>query len=230
MKLKLLLSCLLLCVLSASAQDVITLIDGSSIEAKVEEITDVAVKYRKFANLSGPVYSIKLEKVSKIAYHNGATDVFNSPTVTPQANTQLNEAELLRMAEFVDYEKIESVASQKYVSRAKRYKWIGWIGGGVLVAAGFGLSYALEKDSNSYATFYKIGAPIAVAGVIWCVSWNVAANKQMKKARMAEVYSEPVAETELLRMGKNRLIGSVNVMGNNLMHSRAFGLGLKFNF
>jgi len=245
MKLKLLLSGLLLCVFSVSAQDVITMTDGSSIKAKVEEITDSAVKYRKHTNPAGPIYTISLDAVSKIVYSNGETDLFNAAAETPtagpadtsadveesqqsatQLQTQLNEAELLRMAEIAEF----SDASLKHYKKAKTYKRIAWIGGGVLVAAG-GIIAGVIIDAD-YDTYYLpvVALPIAVGGVAWCVTWNVAANNQMKKARLAEAYSVPVIESEMLRIGKTSLMGSINVMGDNFTRSRALGLGLSFQF
>lgn len=239
MKLKLLLSGLLLCVLSASAQDLITMTDGSTIKAKVEEITDSAIKYRKHANPTGPVYTVKLDAVSKIVYNNGETDIFNataeapatveeSQPATAQPQTQLNEAELLKMAELVDLGAVSEDAAKR-IKKANKYRLIGWIGGGVIIAAGIAIPLAYDVDLGYEGNFLCIAGPIA-AGAAWCVAWNVAANKQMKKARMAEAYSVPVIEGEMLRIGSNPLMGSINVMGDNFTRSRALGLGLTYKF
>lgn len=248
MKLKLLLSGLLLCVFSVSAQDIITMTDGSTIKAKVEEITDSAIKYRKHSNLTGPVYTLKLDAVSKIVYQNGATDLFNASTEAPaetpaatveneqpaptQPNTQLNEAELLTIAEMTDLGATskQEVAAIKYKKKAKTYKLVGWIGGSAIVAAGLLIPIIIDEVADYGYYFACIGLPMTAAGAAWCVAWNVAANKQMKKARMAEAYSVPVIEGEMLRIGNNPLIGSINVMGDNFTRSRSLGLGLTYKF
>lgn len=62
------------------AQDVITLSDDREIQAKVLEVTDQAVKYKKFDNQDGPTYSATLKEVKKIKYKNGSEDVFNQST------------------------------------------------------------------------------------------------------------------------------------------------------
>lgn len=55
----------------AMAQDVIVKKDGSTILSKVEEINGTEIKYRKWTNLEGPIYSINRSEVLSINYRNG---------------------------------------------------------------------------------------------------------------------------------------------------------------
>jgi hypothetical protein len=71
----------------ALAQDLIVKRDAEEIEAKVEEITDTHIKYHKFSNLEGPVYSVAKSEVLMIKYANGEKDVFTSEQ--PKPSTQL---------------------------------------------------------------------------------------------------------------------------------------------
>ena len=78
---------------SAFAQDIITLKNGEDIQALVQEIGDVDVKYKKFDNLNGPNYTLKKSEIFIIRYANGSKDIFTiEPTtsvpVTEQPNTQ----------------------------------------------------------------------------------------------------------------------------------------------
>jgi hypothetical protein len=73
--------------------DTIVLKSGSVIFAKVEEISQTEVKYRRCDNLSGPLFSILKSDVSSIRYINGTRDNFNpvvdvtySPVQNPQNN------------------------------------------------------------------------------------------------------------------------------------------------
>ena len=68
-----------LCIISIStnAQDLITKKDGTDISAKVLEITILEVKYKKFDNLSGPIFTMLKSDVLMIKYENGTNDVFN---------------------------------------------------------------------------------------------------------------------------------------------------------
>ena len=60
-----------------NAQDVITTKDGSSIEAKVLEITSSSVKYKKYSNPGGPTYTINPADIVDIRYENGDRDILN---------------------------------------------------------------------------------------------------------------------------------------------------------
>jgi hypothetical protein len=61
---------------SALGQDIIIKKNAEEIEAKVVEVTDTHVKYRKFSNQSGPIYNVPKNEVLKIKYENGDTDTF----------------------------------------------------------------------------------------------------------------------------------------------------------
>jgi hypothetical protein len=58
------------------AQDIITLNSGDDIKAKVEEIDIDNVKYKKYDNLSGPIYILKKSDIFMIKYENGDKDIF----------------------------------------------------------------------------------------------------------------------------------------------------------
>jgi len=74
---------------SAFAQDVITKKNGDEIQALVQEIGDLEVKYKKFDNPNGPNYTLKKEEIFMIKYANGSRDVFGAisePVVEPIQN------------------------------------------------------------------------------------------------------------------------------------------------
>lgn len=87
-----------LCSISIStyAQDLIIKKDGSDISVKVLEITITEVKYNKFNNLSGPIFTILKSDVLMIRYENGTKDIFNESvpvnTVSPakKVNDKIN--------------------------------------------------------------------------------------------------------------------------------------------
>lgn len=58
------------------AQDVIIKRSGGEIIAKVTEVDEIEVKYKKFANLDGPTYTISKQLISVIIYENGTRDTF----------------------------------------------------------------------------------------------------------------------------------------------------------
>ena len=64
------------------AQDIITLKSGNEIQALVQEIGDVDVKYKKFDNPNGPSYTLKKSEIFMIKYDNGSKDVFADNVAT----------------------------------------------------------------------------------------------------------------------------------------------------
>ena len=71
------------------AQDVIIKNDKVKISAKVIEITDTHIKYRKWENLEGPLYNIKKLETSMIVYENGTEEyyTYKKPTTATAKKT-----------------------------------------------------------------------------------------------------------------------------------------------
>lgn len=75
----------LLCTLSfsaVSAQDIIMKKNADEIRAKVTEVGSTEIKYRKWENPNGPIYTIPVEDVFVIKYENGTTDKFADLSTT----------------------------------------------------------------------------------------------------------------------------------------------------
>ncbi len=73
---------LTICLLTATltqAQDNIVLRTGEEIPAKVLEVNQTELRYRKAGNPDGPVYTAPLRDVLLIKYANGTKDSFGSP-------------------------------------------------------------------------------------------------------------------------------------------------------
>lgn len=58
------------------AQDKMILRNGNELTVKVIEVDTDIIKYKKYDNLNGPIYSIDKSKVFMITYKNGTKDVF----------------------------------------------------------------------------------------------------------------------------------------------------------
>lgn len=68
------------------SQDVITKRTGEDILAKISEVNQTEVKYRKFDNPTGPLFTISKAELLMIRYENGTKDVFSEtylPLPTP---------------------------------------------------------------------------------------------------------------------------------------------------
>ena len=80
---KILLLLMLLSSTMLKAQDVIVMNDGSTIICKVIEIGTSEVKYKKYSNLDGPLYSILRSDIQNVNFENGEREIIiDSPTGT----------------------------------------------------------------------------------------------------------------------------------------------------
>ena len=65
------------------AQDIIVMRDGSIVQSKVTEITSSEVKYKKYSNLDGPLYTIDKSTILAINYENGEKETFEMTEQQP---------------------------------------------------------------------------------------------------------------------------------------------------
>lgn len=65
---------------AASALDVIVKTDGSSVEAKVLNISSTEVQFKKHSNLDGPTYTLPVNNIVSITYANGEVEYFAGST------------------------------------------------------------------------------------------------------------------------------------------------------
>jgi hypothetical protein len=72
------------------SQDVITKSNGEEIKAKVLEVSQTEIKYKKFDNLNGPTFSISKNDVFMVKYENGSKDVFNTDRESKSSNGDTN--------------------------------------------------------------------------------------------------------------------------------------------
>lgn len=103
---------------SIFAQDIITFTDGKSVKAKVLEITQTEIKYKKYSNLDGPLYTINKNTVMQIKYKGGDVEEFsNEPTTSSSTNsnneaTNTNEPQLIELGP--DENNAEIIRCSKY--------------------------------------------------------------------------------------------------------------------
>lgn len=74
--------------------DNIILKNGEAINAKVIEITDTEIKYKKCSNLNGPTYSVYKSQVSVIKYINGTEETFPASDSTSGGSAPKSKADL----------------------------------------------------------------------------------------------------------------------------------------
>ena len=70
------------------AQDIITFKNGDEIKSKVIEVTPDLIKYKKWENQDGPIYSSNKSEVFMVKYANGTKDVFKDNPAAITYSTQ----------------------------------------------------------------------------------------------------------------------------------------------
>lgn len=256
MRIQTLIICLLFCIASAFAKDVITKTDGTKLDAKVEEITETVIKYRKASNPTGPVYTIPLTSVATVLYENGDIDTFNetvlsAASTTPQSSSPSDE-ELMRISESYPYSNQSNYASDtellkiaaswekssnELMEQANKYRKISWIGAGTILIVGvcgttllFGGMWGFD-DSDIASFILPVAAGCSAgAAAIWALGFNLKANSLMKQARLKQSYSATIFENNILQFGDNFLTAGINIMGNRMVHSQSLGFSLGLNF
>jgi len=85
-----------------NAQDVITLKNGTDINALVQKIGDVEIEYKKFDNPNGPNYTLKKSEILMIRYENGSKDIFSEEvkkSASALETTKMQNTETINMPE-----------------------------------------------------------------------------------------------------------------------------------
>ncbi len=73
------------------SQDILTYKNGTEAKVKVIEVTSSEVKFKRYDNIDGPLYTILKSDLFMIKYENGTKEVFSAPPKTetvPSANVQ----------------------------------------------------------------------------------------------------------------------------------------------
>ncbi len=247
MRIQTLILFLLLCLASGYAKDVITKTDGTKIDAKVEEITESVIKYRKATNPTGPVYSIPVSSVTTVLYENGDIDNFNSSDDyslnDSRQNMMSKDDDLVQLAPSPSYNLKKDNASdsellkitygktqsEMILDRAANLKKIGWIIGGSI--AGAGLIAGSIVGFGLYDSLYLlpiIAGPAVLCGGAICIFSHVKANAMMKE--VGQFYFSLGFENKLIQFRNNTLTAGINVMGNRVVNSHSLGLSIGLNF
>lgn len=80
--------------MASYAQDVIVKNDGSTIVSKIVEIGTSDVKYKKWDNLDGPIYTISKKELSSLNYQNGTKESFEDENLSQRPKSTTGFIEL----------------------------------------------------------------------------------------------------------------------------------------
>lgn len=176
--------------LSATAQDIIVFNDGSVERVKVLEINANEIKYKKWDNLEGPLYSVDKSKIMTINYQNGTSEKFSQQdhveqqqfVSTPDLEYDRKSPSSLRLgdkylteqeAEKLLYYQGENIYKNTWLEATKQRRngtTMLFIGLGVWL--GCGITGGIDLSENGMAYPYLLAASSAgfslwVAGIIF---------------------------------------------------------------
>ena len=146
---------LLLSAYSAFAQDIITKKDGTDIQAKILEVTTSEVKYKKYSNLEGPVYTMLKSDILIVRYENGENEVFNESQKSVNFNTANEVFPGMRYREYKDF-----YNTRNYIRQPGDLYNPFWIGFGDFIIPGLGNAIAGEWGRATGFFFSNLGLQI----------------------------------------------------------------------
>jgi hypothetical protein len=169
---------------TAISQDVITTKSGESIQAKIIEVSDENVSYKKYHDQQGATFILKTEKIKSIAWENGDVDEYKE-VAQEQATTAVNAVNENNVLPYInkkfgafhldngqvyDREQFQQFLIDKNLSHiwtkyssGNNLLIAGWavIGGGVML----GISGMMMMDGDILSSLF-IGLPMSIMGVI----------------------------------------------------------------
>ncbi|GAO42309.1 hypothetical protein [Flavihumibacter petaseus] len=108
--------------LTSFGQDTIVLKNNLTVLAKVMEVEDLKIRYKKFDNLDGPLYSIDKNEILGIRYSNGTSDIFNAALSDKKATLTKEECiKLIKTPKVNVFVSGQDTASIIHATRALEY-------------------------------------------------------------------------------------------------------------
>ena len=208
----------------AHAQDVIVKKDGNTITSKVIEITSSEIKYKKFSNQNGPIYTINKNEVNYIHYENGERETINASVNSN--NTSISFVNTPGGTNTSDTELLNNFYANTG-KKAQKLKKTAYIGGSILLAASIPF-FAL--DSYGMEDHFIYAGALAGAGLLWTGSFLLAAQKQNKKAAYYANNVVTIMQMELFNSKQSSLYANIDMFNDNITHKKSLGLGFHFNF
>ncbi len=87
----------------AFSQDNIVLKNGDEINAKISEVGESNIKYKKFNNQDGPIYTKSKDEIFYIKYSNGEKEMFSDNVNNKSSNNTINKKILISGASIFNY-------------------------------------------------------------------------------------------------------------------------------
>ena len=160
---------------SLSAQDIITKKDGTDIQAKVIEVGESQISYKKYSNLEGPTYKLNILDILMITFENGEREMYNvgnysSQASLPQGIMTYNSwsGKISVGGVTIENDMLDRYLSPEDLSKFKGAKTMGLVGGivGIIGAVPFGWSIGMLITGRKPNMGMLLGGTVAFFGGI----------------------------------------------------------------
>lgn len=229
---KLILMMLLMCSVSAWAQDVIVKKDGSLVVCRILEVTQTEVVYQKWDDKDESKYIVNQGDLTSIQYKDGTKRFFES-TAKPivQVNQPKTDDELLKMANHMDLR-----TTNKIERKIKKLKRWGWTLGGLMMATGAGCvigsvvspQFSVYNIVEDYLGSFVGGFVIFAGGAAITTGCVVRANKL--KRSLYDVNNSALYRQDFKLKNGSSIATGVDILQDNTLKNSTLGIGLSYNF
>ena len=219
------------------AQDIIVLNDGTAILSKVEEVGETAIKYRKYSNMEGPVYSVSKESVQSITYQNGEKenytllngDSITNPSLTGSSVVVRNTTTALTMDNIM---RIEQQIEKLETSGRRRKVWgmICAIEGGLSLVTAFTFWGLDSREESSVEGLIDYVPELFIEGCFFTFVGGSLLVSSASKYKKAETLRSSLAYSHDIEFGNCVLSPTVNLLSDRQHHDSALGIGLSLKF
>ncbi len=155
----------------ANAQDLITKKNGEDIQAKILEVNDSDIKYKRWDNLEGPTFTLKKSEILIVRYENGTNEVFKTQDVTRYAVSEYAASgEIQPGMRYKEYKNFYDPRTYTYKPGDRYSPVVGglcsWIipGLGQMINGEVGRGFGYLGGAIGAGIFMGIGSAISVAG------------------------------------------------------------------
>lgn len=210
----------LLCSATIFAQDVIVKNDGSTVVCRIVELTSSEIIYKKWSDLNGSNYVMNRTDASAINYEDGKKVTLSEATSLYLPNNQNDGVQQHNDKALLD---MDYIASNPY-KKVKRLRTIGWIGGGIFIAAGVVCHIVWGSDDVYGPIIANYGT-----GVLFTGTMLLLANHQKKKIDK-RLQSISLWQKEIKMNDGSSLMAGVDMIKDNMRQNQTLGLGLRYNF
>jgi len=142
-----------------NAQDIITTKSGEDIEAKILEVSPKEIKYKKFSNLEGPIFTLPVKDILIVRYETGENEIFTTQPV--MLNTDKKVVPGMR---YQDYKGLYD--SSRYMKQPNDPYSPFWAGFGSFIIPGLGEAITGEWGRAAGFFFSNLGIALSQSLIV----------------------------------------------------------------